>query len=280
MLSGSIFTWHPCIHAIWQFNPWYPSYPAVSSLAFMLSGSFTPGICYPAVWSLGIHAIWQYYPLVSTLSSRVIPWYPCNRVILSTGIHAVWQYYPLVSIPCGSTVLSPGIHAICSSIVSPDIYAIRQFYNFYPLVSMLSGSIIPRYIHAIRQYYPLVSMPSDSIIPGSPATPAEYSQLSPQFCSKQKMLSSLGNKKFLPPPLPPPLGHRVWPAAQSLLSPNQEFAKIVCKIYLSSLCLLKFRKISVFPSLSCAFLCQIIMKGSIRGPQRDVVYLCWPKPPS
>ncbi len=67
-------------------------------------------------------------------------WHPCYPAVLFPGIHVLRQYYPLASMLSGS---------------------INPWYPCYPAVSplafMLSGSFTPG-IHAIRQYYPLVSM--------------------------------------------------------------------------------------------------------------------------
>jgi hypothetical protein len=134
------------------------------------------------------------------LSGSIIPWCPSYLVVL-----------PLASMLSGSII--PWYP--CSPAVSP-------------LAFMLSGSFTPG-IHAIWQYYPLVSLPLLQNIPNYPHNSAP----------SRKCCLVWAIKSFCPPPpaLPPPLGHRVWPAAQSLLSLYQEFAKIVCKINLSRLCL-------------------------------------------
>jgi hypothetical protein len=215
MLSGIIILLYPC-------------YPAVSPLALMLYGSFTPGI----------HAIRQYDPLVFMLFGNIIPWYSCCPAVLSPGIHAIGWYYPLVSMLSGSII---------------PWYPCYIAVLYYRLVSTLSGSIIPWFpcypgvlwspgSHAIWQYYPLVSPPLLQNIPNYPHNSAP----------SRKCCLVWAIKSFFPLPSPPPLGHRVWPTAQSLLSPYQEFAKLVSKIYSSTLYLPKFRKISVFPPLSCA----------------------------
>jgi hypothetical protein len=119
---------------------------------------FLPAVFNPAnPDSLGQYCVLYKYPgylavlsMVYRLSCSIIFWYP----ILSDSIIPLHPCYPAVSstwYPCYKTIL------------------------YYPLVSMLSGSIILWYpccvavlwpgIHAIHQFYPLISMLSVTIIP-------------------------------------------------------------------------------------------------------------------